>query len=105
MPTQFGTIWAQWVGYSEVKNTVHSYTITPSNREITAEAAISLDHTTRNDHWSETGISRIVSDRGTENFNPPLPRIQRSGVTSITFRTASSSRTLVYGRHVVHYWE
>ena len=42
MPTQTGTIWAQWVGYSFVQNSVHTYTLFPLNRDITAEAALAL---------------------------------------------------------------
>ena len=104
MPTQTGTIWAQWVGYSTVLNSIHTYTLHPNNRDITAEAAIALNATTANDHWSETGISQIVSNGINETFDPPLPRIKRDNVTMITFRTASTSHTKVYGRHVIHYW-
>jgi hypothetical protein len=104
MPTQYGTIWAQWVGYANVLNSVYTYTLHPNHRDITAEAAIALDSTTSNDHWSETGISQIVANGVNETFDPPLPRIQRTNVTQITFRTASTSNTRVYGRHVIHYW-
>lgn len=104
MPTQTGTIWAQFVGYAWTLNSVHTYSVFPNHRDITAEAAIALDSTTANDHWSETGISRIVSQGVLEEFDPPLPRIQRSDVTQITFRTASTGSTRVYGRHVIHYW-
>lgn len=105
MPTQLGTIWVQWVGYSYVTDSVQTYTIHPANRNITAETAIAIYNTTRNDHRGETGITEIVSNGIHEAFHPPLPRIQRSNVTSITFRTASGSRTDVYGRHVVYYRE
>lgn len=104
MPTQLGTIWAQWVGYGAALNDIHTYTLFPNNRDITAEAAIALLATTDNDHWSETGISEIISNDVTETFDPPLPRIQRTNVTKITFFTASSRRTRTYGRHVVNYW-
>jgi hypothetical protein len=104
MPTQTGTIWAQWVGYNWVLNTVHTYSLYPNNRDITAEAALALHSSTKNDHWSETGISQIVSNGVNETFDPPIPMIKRSNVTQITFRTAASSQTRVYGRHVVHYW-
>jgi len=104
MPTQTGTIWAQWVGFSHVLNAVHTYTLHPNNRDITAEAALALYSTTSNDHWAETGISQIVANGVNETFDPPLPRIQRNNVTEITFRTASTDNTRVYGRHVIHYW-
>ncbi len=104
MSTQTGTIWAQYVNYNWVYNTVHTYSVHPNNRDITAEAAIALDTTTKNDHWSETGISQIVSNGVNETFDPPIPRIKRSNVTQITFRSAATSRTKVYGRHVIHYW-
>ena len=104
MPTQTGTIWAQWVGYTFAFNTIATYSLFPNNRDITAEGAIALNDTTANDHWSETGISQIVSNGVNETFDPPLPRIQRSNVTQITFRTASTSNTAVYGRHVIYYW-
>jgi hypothetical protein len=51
MPTQTGTIWAQWVGYSHVLNAVHTYSIHPLNRDITAEAAIALHNTSASSHW------------------------------------------------------
>ncbi len=104
MPTQTGTIWAQWVGYSNVLNSIHTYTLHPNNRDITAEAAIALHTTTKSTHWSETGISQIVSNGINETFDPPLPRIKRSNVTQITFRTLSSSNTRIYGRHLIFYW-
>lgn len=103
MPTQIGTIWAQWVGYSRVLNSVHTYSILPSNRDITAEAAIALVSPSTTQHWSETGISEIVSNGVKETFDPSLPRIKRSNVTQITFRTVGVS-SRVYGRHVIHYW-
>jgi hypothetical protein len=105
MPTQTGTIWAQWVGYSTVvQNAVHTYTIFPSNRTITAEAAIALHSSVTERFWAETGISEIIANDEREVFDPPLPRIQRTNVTSITFRTASTEDTRVYGRHVIYYW-
>ena len=104
MPTQTGTIWAQWVGYSFVQNSVHTYTLFPLNRDITAEAALALLSTPDDPHFAETGISQIVSNGVSESFDPPLPRIQRSNVTQITFRTATIDCT-VHGRHVVHYWQ
>jgi hypothetical protein len=104
MPTQTGTIWAQWVGYSNVLNSVHTYTLYPNNRDITAEAAIALHTTSASTHWSETGISQIVSNGINETFDPPLPRIKRSNVTQITFRTLSTSNTRIYGRHLIFYW-
>ncbi len=105
MPTQTGTIWAQWVGYTSALNSVQTYSIHPNNRDITAEAAIALHTTSASSHWSETGISQIVANGINETFDPPLPRIQQTNVTQITFRTAASGNTRVYGRHVVHYWE
>lgn len=104
MPTRTGNIWAQWVGYHLVLNSSHTITVTPSNRDITADSAISLYSTTKNDHWGETGIWRIVSNGVLEEFDPPLPRIVRDNVTQIVFRTRASSRTRVYGRHVINYW-
>lgn len=103
MPTQTGTIWAQWVGYAKVQDSVYTYDILPSNRDITAEAAIALVSPSITQHWSETGISEIVSNGVKETFNPSLPRIKRSNVTQITFRTVGV-RSTVYGRHVIHYW-
>ena len=102
MPTQIGTIWAQWVGYHWVINGVATFTLLPQNRRITAEAAIALVNPFNN-HWSETGISKVVSNGVTETFNPPLPKIMRSNVTHIQFRTAASN-SRVHSRYVVHYW-
>jgi hypothetical protein len=105
MPTQTGTIWAQWVGYTQATNAIGTYSLHPNHRDITAEAAIALHTTSASSHWSETGISQIVSNGVNETFDPPLPRIKRSDVTQITFRTAATpGNTKIRGRHVVHYW-
>lgn len=105
MPTQFGNIFAQWVGFSITANGgIHTYTLNPNNRDITAEAAIALLSTNGRSHFAETGVSRIVSNGVAENFDPPLPRIKRGNVTQITFRTASTDNNRVHARHVVHYW-
>jgi hypothetical protein len=105
MPTQHGTLFAQWVGASMTSNGgIHSYTLHPNNRNITAEAAIALLSTNGKTHWAETGISSIISNGVTENFDPPIQRIKRTNVTRITFRTASTSNNRVHARHIVNYW-
>lgn len=104
MPTRIGTIWAQYVGYHWVYDSSHTITVQPQSRDITADSAMSLYYTNRNDHWGETGIWRIVSNGTLEEFDPPLPRIKRDNVTMIVFRTRASSGTRVHGRHVINYW-
>jgi hypothetical protein len=106
MPTQFGNIFAQWVGFSiTASGGIHTYTLNPNNRDITAEAAIALLSTNGKSHWGETGITSIISNGVTENFDPPLPRIKRANVTKITFRTASTKHNRVHARHVIYYWD
>lgn len=102
MPTQKGTIWAQWIGHNGANDGVTTFTVYPDNRDITAEAAIALLTTTKN-FWAEAGISRIVSNGINETFDPPRPTIKRSNVTRIQFRTAGSNST-VHSRYVIHYW-
>ena len=105
MPTQTGTIWAQWVGYTIADDSIQTYTVEPNHRDITAEAAIAMMSTGNGAHYSETGISQIVANGINEEFDPPLPRIQRSDVTQITFRTAAAGNCIIRGRHVIYYWE
>lgn len=104
MPTQHGNIWAQWVGYQYANDGIETYSIHPNNRKITAEAAISLYTITKKNHWTETGISQIVSNGVNETFDPPLPRIKRDNVTQITFRTASTKHARTFCRHIIYYW-
>lgn len=103
MATQKGIIWAQWIAHHTVLNGVKTFTVYPENRDITAEAAIALVSPSITQHWSEAGISRIVSNGVEETFNPPRPTIKRSNVTAIQFRTAGSN-SRVHGRYVIHYW-
>jgi len=60
---------------------------------------------TDDDVWMECGFSRVISNGQLEEFDPPLPRIQRTGVTSITFRTAVSADCMVRARWVINVWE
>jgi hypothetical protein len=103
MPTQYGTIWAQWVAHHVAVNEIKTFTVYPQNRRITAEAAISLLNPFKSQHWSETGIIKIVSNGVTYTFDPPAPRSMRSGVTEVQFRTASIN-SRVHSRFLIHYW-
>lgn len=104
MPSISGNIWYQWVGYSIVEHDIHTITLYPGNRDITAEAAIAFQRDTGGTDWTEAGISGIVSNGVYESFNPPLPRIQRNNVTQIIFRAASTSGVLARCRYVLNYW-
>ena len=101
MAVQLGTIWAQEVVYSSVAGGVHTIHMAPNHRDITTNSAISLI-VTGGTNWAETGIVQIVSNGINETFDPPRPVIQRSNVTEMTFRTASTGNR-VYARHVVYY--
>lgn len=105
MPTKHGTIWAQYVGFSVVHpGNSHTIQVNPNNRDITTCSAISQISAGRKSHFAECGVWRIVSNGLLEEFDPPLPRIQRDNVTSITFRTRTSECT-VHGQHQINYWE
>ena len=105
MPTKTGTIWAQWMSSHWVRNTVQTVSVSPKNRDITADAAIAMLMATRREHWGEAGISQIVSNGINETFNPPVPRIQRDNVTQITFRVAATDDSRVWARFAIFYWE
>ena len=103
MPVQLGTIWAQEVVYSNVVNSVHDIHMLPSRRDITANSALSFIFSGGHSNFAKTGIVQIVSNGINETFDPPIPAIQRSNVTEITFRTISTHYR-VLARHVVYYW-
>ena len=106
MSTMTGTIWAQNCGFRIVNGPFSdSVTLGFNNRDITADAALCLlTHSTAN-IWVECGFSRVISNGQLEEFDPPLPRLQRSGVTSITFRTSASSNCSVRSRWVINVWQ
>lgn len=106
MPTMTGSIWAQNIGFRIVTGPLSdNVTLGFNNRDITADAALSLlTHTTSN-IWVECGFSRVISNGQLEEFDPPLPRLQRNNVTSITFRTSASSNCMVRSRWVINVWE
>lgn len=108
MPTQHGSIWAQNLGYRIVNSGIDYVTINfPQPRTITADTAIALlvpDIVGINRaaaFWSECGIFQTSAD--SQSFDPPLPRIQRSNITWITFRAAVSRCRLRY-RWTIYFW-
>ena len=91
MPWKTGSIWAQNVFYRKNFGGIDTVTLNLANLDITVDAAISLITHGRDSIWAECGVSRIVSNNNVETFDPPLPRIERSNVTSITYRSAASN--------------
>jgi len=91
MPWKTGSIWAQYVGYRINNGGIDTVTLNLATLDITADAAIALITHGKKNIWAECGFSRVVSNGNVETFDPPLPRIERSNVTSITFRTAASN--------------
>ncbi len=104
MPTRTGTIWAQYVGYSVVNDSAHTIQVNPNNRDITTSSALAMISAGRGSHYAECGVWRIVSNGQFEEFDPPLPRIKRDNVTSITFRTRCAE-CAVRGQHQINYWQ
>lgn len=105
MPTMTGSIWAQNIGYRIVQGTgIDTVTLGFNNRDITADAAFTLLTHGGKSIWAECGFSRVISHGQLEEFDPPLPRIMRSGVTSLTFRTATHGCS-VRSRWVINVWE
>lgn len=105
MPTMTGSIWAQNIGYRIVQGTIiDTVTLGFNNRDITADAALTLLTHTDDAIWAECGFSRVISNGQLEEFDPPLPRILRFNVTSLTFRTATFECG-VRSRWVVNVWE
>lgn len=107
MPTMNGSIYAQDVGYRIVEGDfIDSVTMNFSeNRHITGDAAIALLTHPKKAIWVECGFSRVISNGHLEEFDPPLPRILRTNVTSLTFRTAVSSDCKVRSRWVINFWQ
>lgn len=104
MPTMTGSIWAQNIGYRIVNGTyIDTVDLSFNNRDITGDAAIALFTHGKDNIWAECGFSRVVSNGQVEEFDPPLPRIQRSNVTSIRFRTATY-KCSVRSRWVINVW-
>lgn len=90
MPWKTGSIWAQNVFFRKNFGGIDTVTLNLANLDITVDAAIALITHGKNSIWAECGVSRIVSNGNVETFDPPLPRIERPNVTSITYRSAAS---------------
>jgi hypothetical protein len=104
MPTMAGSIWAQNIGYRICNgNIIDTVDLSFNNRNITGDAAIILLTHGKKDIWVECGFSRVVSNGQVEEFDPPLPRIKRSNVTSIRFRTATYNCS-ARSRWVINVW-
>ncbi|WP_157637969.1 hypothetical protein [Flexithrix dorotheae] len=105
MPTMTGSIWAQNIGFRIVSGEkIDTVTLNFNNRDITAEAALTLLSHGKKSIWVECGFSSVTSNGQTEEFDPPLPRLLRTGVTSITFRTATYN-CQVRSRWAINVWE
>ena len=84
----------------------HSYDVTVqvSNRNIFAEVALVKTYILGEEwHYSEIGISQVVSNNGVENFDPPARLIFRTGVTSIRFHVAVY-QSFTLGRWMINFW-
>lgn len=108
MPTQHGSIWAQNIGYRIVSSGIDYVTINfAAPRTITADTAIALlvprsvGLSRAAAFWSECGIYQTSAD--SQAFDPPIPRIQRSGVTWIRFRGAVYDCRIRY-RWSIYFW-
>lgn len=91
MPWKTGSIWAQNLWLRKNTNGLITQTLSLANIDITVDSAITLITHGKDNIWAEVGISRIVSNGNVETFDPPLPRIARDNVTSITYRSATSN--------------
>ena len=112
MPTMFGTIWAQYVTGTFAYNASGTISIHPNNRNVTAYASLayfsfiipSNGHHPPYLRVGEAGISRVVSNGQSEDFDPPVQFILRSNVTEIRFRI-SSFDTSIKAVNVINYFE
>jgi hypothetical protein len=112
MATQTGSVWAQNIGYRIINSGIDEVTITfAAPRTITADTAIALltsqcvGSNRARCFWAECGIRRLVRNGVTQGpWDPPVPRIQRTNVTEITFRAATHSCRIRY-RWVIHFWQ
>lgn len=120
MPTKKGKIWAQWLGYSDPLGfspsiagvMLHSISVYPNHRDITAYSALSSvfhEHEPQSGPgdapvWKYAGIREVISQGALEEFFMPIPFIIRKDVTKVTFLTASSDGHTCYALHVINYW-
>ena len=112
MPTMHGSIWAQYVQGIWAYNGSYELEIRPLNRDITAYSALtrygfiipSNGHSPPYLYEGYAGISRVVSDGHSEDFNPPIQFVKRNNVTEIRFLTLSYY-AYIYAVHVINYWE
>lgn len=54
-------------------------------------------------HWAQFGIIQVVSEKGVENFDPPVRFLYRRGVSSITFYV-EVYRAEAVGRALINIW-
>ena len=109
MPTMQGTIWAQFIEGTWAHNGSFTFAVHPLNRDITAYSSITYygfvvpaSHHPPLLYWGEAGISRVVSNGQSEDFNPPIQRIKRNNVTEIRFKTTGFDT--IHAVHVINYW-
>jgi len=91
MPWKTGSIWAQNSFFRKNFGGVDTIKLNLANLDITVDAAIGLITHGKKNIWAEAGVSRIVSNGKVETFDPPITRIVRDNVTSITYRSAASN--------------
>jgi hypothetical protein len=103
MPWKTGSIWAQNLWLRKNSNGIITQTLSLANLDITVDASISLITHGKKNIWAEAGISRIVSNGNVETFDPPLPRIVRDNVTSITYRSATYD-CVIWARFSMMVW-
>lgn len=103
MPWKDGSIWAQNLWLRKNNNGVITQTLSLANIDTTVDSAITLITHGKKSIWAEIGISEIVSNGSVEKFDPPLTRIIRDNVTSITYRSATSN-CKIWGRFSMMVW-
>src|SRR5437660_1442977 len=80
-------------------------TIQVDGRDTFAEVALTrLNDISEGDGiWGQIGILQVVSDSGTENFDPVRQAVFRRNVTSITLYMVVLNG-FARGRLMLHYW-
>ncbi len=103
MPWKTGSIWAQNLWFRINNNGIVTQTLSLANLDISVDSAIGLITHGKDSIWAEAGVSQIVSNGQVENFDPPLTRIMRNNVTSITYRSATSN-CRIWARYSMMVW-
>ena len=84
---------------------LHEATVQVDKRNVFAEVALTRlnDLSDGDGIWGQIGIIQVVSDSGTENFDPVRQAIYRKNVTSIRIYMVVLNG-YVRGRLLLNYW-